>query len=62
MAGEGRGGHGSPNRRIFGNVYASSENLRTFVIGKDNGFEFYREIIELDPPYCTGATAPQVPT
>ena len=49
----GQGGHGPQffrNRRIFGNFNASSENVRTFAVGKGRGFEFYRKIIELGPP------------
>ena len=37
-------------RQVFGNFNASSENFRTFAVGKDNSFEFYREIVELVPP------------
>ena len=28
----------------------------TFAVGTDKGFEFYRKIFELSPPYSTGAT------
>ena len=47
------------NRRIFGNVDASSENFQTFVVSKDKGFEVHRTIIELGSPspYSTGETA-----
>ena len=37
------------NRRIFGNFNASSEHFRTFAVGKDKAFEFYRKIFELAP-------------
>ena len=37
------------NRWIFGNSNVSSENFRTFGVGKDKGFEFYRKIFELGP-------------
>ena len=39
-----------PNRRISGNLNASSENFRTLAAGENKGFEFYRKIIELGPP------------
>ena len=38
------------NRRIFGNFVVSSDNVRTFAVCKDKGFEFYRKIFELGPP------------
>ena len=38
------------NRRIFGNVNASSEKFRTFPVGKGKSFKFYRKVIELAPP------------
>ena len=32
---------------FFESFNASSENFRTLAVGKDEGFEFYRKIIEL---------------
>ena len=49
------------NRRIFGNFDASSENSRTFAVGKDKGFGCYRKIIKLAPPYYTRAMMPLEP-
>ena len=46
------------NRRIFRNFNASLKNLWTFAFSKDKGFEFYRKIFELDPPYSRGAKTP----
>ena len=37
-------------RPIFGNFNVLSEDFRTFAVGKDKGFEFYRKIHELAPP------------
>ena len=37
---------------------ASSEDFRTFAIGKDKGFEFYWKIIELGPPLYRFHDAP----
>ena len=45
------------NRRIFGLMF-DRQNCRTSTVGKDKGFEFYREIFKLDPPYSTGPTTP----
>ena len=36
-------------RPIFGNFDASSENFRTFAVGREKGFELYQKIIELGP-------------
>ena len=49
------------NHRIFGNDGFSSENFRTFAVGKEKGLKFYRKIFELaPPPYSTGATTPLI--
>ena len=48
------------NRRIFENFDISSDNFLTFDVGKCKGFEFYRKMIELGPPFSTGATTPLI--
>ena len=37
------------NHRIFGKFNASSVCFRTFAVGKENGFEFYRKVIKRGP-------------
>ena len=37
------------NRRIFGNLYFSSESVRTSTVAKDKGFEFYWKIFGKRP-------------
>ena len=37
------------NRWIFGNHNVSSENFRTFAVGKDKGPKFYWKVFEVAP-------------
>ena len=36
------------NLQIFGGFNASLENVRTFAVGKDEGFEFHWKLFEID--------------
>ena len=47
------------NRRAFGNFNVSSENFRTFAVGKEKGFEKNpSENLEFGLHYSTGAATP----